>query len=146
MWLRFGRGVLTSALLRQQRAANPHPPAAALLSLLRASQLHTSRPLDEIVQFHLSDIGEGIKEVTVKEWFVKPGDTVAQFDQICEVQSDKASVTITSRFDGMIKKLHYQTDEIAQTGDPLVDIEVQDGQGGESQEVRSIHVATLHSN
>ena len=113
---------------------------------LPISYLHTSPPsASEVVQFRLSDIGEGIKEVTVKEWFVRVGDRVAQFDQICEVQSDKASVTITSRFDGVITKLHYevtapfftamrhnlvrffliQVDEIAQTGDPLVDIEVE---------------------
>lgn len=41
----------------------------------------------------------------LKEWHVKEGDRVAQFDNICEVQSDKASVTITSRYDGIIKKL-----------------------------------------
>ncbi|KAF7393291.1 hypothetical protein HZH66_009124 [Vespula vulgaris] len=77
-----------------------------------------------IVPFKLSDIGEGIRDVTVKEWFVKPGDRVSQFDNICEVQSDKASVTITSRYDGFIRKLHYKVDEIAFIGNPLVDIEL----------------------
>ncbi|XP_043673256.1 lipoamide acyltransferase component of branched-chain alpha-keto acid dehydrogenase complex, mitochondrial isoform X2 [Vespula pensylvanica] len=77
-----------------------------------------------IVPFKLSDIGEGIRDVTVKEWFVKPGDRVSQFDNICEVQSDKASVTITSRYDGFIRKLYYKVDEIAFIGNPLVDIEL----------------------
>lgn len=89
-----------------------------------ARQFHTTTiQRAEIVKFHLSDIGEGIKEVTVKEWFINVGDKVSQFDQLCEVQSDKASVTITSRYDGIIKKIHFQVDEIAQTGDALVDIE-----------------------
>ncbi|XP_071952222.1 lipoamide acyltransferase component of branched-chain alpha-keto acid dehydrogenase complex, mitochondrial-like [Antedon mediterranea] len=92
----------------------------------------------EVVPFKLSDIGEGIAEVTVKEWYVKEGDTVAQFDSICEVQSDKASVTITSRFDGVIKKLYYEVDDIASVGNALVDIETS-GQT-ETGEVETIEV------
>ncbi|XP_014106418.1 PREDICTED: lipoamide acyltransferase component of branched-chain alpha-keto acid dehydrogenase complex, mitochondrial isoform X2 [Pseudopodoces humilis] len=88
----------------------------------------------QIVQFKLSDIGEGITEVTVKEWYIKEGDSVSQFDSICEVQSDKASVTITSRYDGVIRKLHYSIDDIAFVGKPLVDIEIDASKGVSPEE------------
>lgn len=78
------------------------------------------------VAFHLSDIGEGIREVIVKEWFVKEGDVVEQFENLCEVQSDKASVTITSRYDGKILKLYHNVDDTALVGKPLIDFDVID--------------------
>ena len=68
---------------------------------------------------------------------MKPGDTVAQFDNICEVQSDKASVTITSKYDGVVTKLYYEVDDIAQTGDPLVDVDIA-GSGAEPEPVATL--------
>jgi len=77
-----------------------------------------------IVSFNLADIGEAIAEVELVQWYVEEGDVVEQFDQICLVESDKASVPITSRYDGKIVKLYYEEGDMAATGLPLLDIEV----------------------
>lgn len=67
----------------------------------------------------------GIRECEIIQWFVEPEARVEEWDKLCEVQSDKASVEITSRFAGVIKKLHYEAGEMAQVGKPLVDIDIQ---------------------
>lgn len=53
------------------------------------------------------------------------------------MQSDKASVTITSRYNGTVKKLHHKVDDIARVGQPLVEIEL------ESDDSRKQHFAKL---
>ncbi|KAG2790487.1 Lipoamide acyltransferase component of branched-chain alpha-keto acid dehydrogenase complex [Phytophthora cactorum] len=76
------------------------------------------------IPFKLADIGEGIAEVEVLQWFVKSGDKVKQFQNVCEVQSDKATVEITSRYDGVVTKVHYEVGEMAKVGSTLIDIDV----------------------
>lgn len=66
-----------------------------------------------------------MKEVQIIQWFVEEGATVEEWAPLCEVQSDKASVEITSKYSGVIKKLHFETDAVAQVGDGLLDIEVE---------------------
>ena len=75
-----------------------------------------------IVPFKLSDIGEGIAEVEVLKWHVKVGDRVSQFDKLLEVQSDKATVDITSRFDGVVTQLHYKVRRALRTAPPTAPI------------------------
>ncbi|OMJ21491.1 Lipoamide acyltransferase component of branched-chain alpha-keto acid dehydrogenase complex, mitocho [Smittium culicis] len=77
-----------------------------------------------VVPYKLADIGEGITECEIIQWYVKVGDKVSQFDKICEVQSDKATVEITSRYDGIIKDLLYAENDIALVGTPLLNIDL----------------------
>ena len=95
-----------------------------LYTPIRRRAFHRSSRLDVVKPFLLADIGEGITECQLIQWFVQPGARVEHFDKLCEVQSDKASVEITSPFDGVIKKLYYEPDDMAVTGKPLVDIDM----------------------
>ncbi|KAJ3223326.1 hypothetical protein HK099_001300 [Clydaea vesicula] len=87
---------------------------------------HTSSSLFKIEQFKLADIGEGIAECELIKWFVKEGDEISQFDKICEVQSDKAAVEISSRFDGKVVKLCHKLGDMAKVGSTLVEIDTGD--------------------
>ncbi|KAF3346259.1 hypothetical protein VdG2_05518 [Verticillium dahliae VDG2] len=98
---------------------------------LSKSMRTRSRPLRVVKPVLLADIGEGIVECEVIQWFVEPGARVEEFSPLCEVQSDKASVEITSRFSGVVKKLYYEAGDMAKVGKAFVDIDIQ---GGAKQE------------
>jgi hypothetical protein len=49
------------------------------------------------LDFKLPDIGEGVTEGEIVQWFVGAGDTVGEDDPMVEVMTDKATVTIVLR-------------------------------------------------
>jgi 2-oxoisovalerate dehydrogenase E2 component (dihydrolipoyl transacylase) len=78
----------------------------------------------KIIPFKLVDVGEGIVEVEIVKWHVKEGDFIKEFDPICDAQTDKATIPISSRYDGIVAKRCYKEGEIAKVGTTLIEIDV----------------------
>ncbi len=79
--------------------------------------------------FLLADIGEGIAEVELLHWFVEEGQVISEFDPVCEVQSDKATVEITSRYEGKVQKLAYSSaGSMIKVGEPILWILEKEGE------------------
>lgn len=80
-------------------------------------------------EFKLPELGEGMAEGTVGEWHVKEGDHIDKDADLVNIENDKSSEDLPSPVSGTIKKILVQPDETAEVGDPLVEIEVADGEG-----------------
>ncbi len=74
-------------------------------------------------EFKLPDLGEGIHEAQVLAWKVTPGQEVAAFQPLCEVESAKAAVELTAPVAGRVLEVRFVEGAIAQLGDVLVVIE-----------------------
>jgi len=73
----------------------------------------------------LAQTGEGIQECELVRWYVHEGDEIEEFGRVCEVQSDKATIEITSPFSGVIKALKHAEGDTVPVGDILAEIAVQ---------------------
>ena len=77
-------------------------------------------------QFRLPDLGEGLEEAQLVQWLVRPGETVALNQPLCQVETAKALVDVPSPYAGLVRTLHAQPGETVPVGAPLVTIETSD--------------------
>ncbi|MCT8166384.1 MULTISPECIES: dihydrolipoamide acetyltransferase family protein [unclassified Pseudomonas] len=73
----------------------------------------------------MPDIGEGIAQVELVEWFVKVGDLIAEDQVVADVMTDKATVEIPSPVSGKVLALGGQPGEVMAVGSELIRIEVE---------------------
>lgn len=57
------------------------------------------------VEVLMPKLGESVTEGTITTWLVKEGDTVAKYDPIAEVMTDKVTAEVPSSFSGTIKEI-----------------------------------------
>ncbi len=71
--------------------------------------------------FNLPDLGEGLTDAEIVEWYVKPGDEIAADAPLVSVETAKAVVDIPSPRGGRITRLFGESGDIIETGKSLVE-------------------------
>jgi pyruvate dehydrogenase complex dihydrolipoamide acetyltransferase long form len=75
------------------------------------------------VEFKLPGIGEGIESGDVLEVLVSVGDTIEKDTEICELETDKATVFVPSEVAGTITKIHFAAGDTVAVGAVLLTVE-----------------------
>ena len=75
-------------------------------------------------KFLLPDLGEGLPDATIVEWYVKEGDTVRLDDNLVSMETAKAVVDVPSPVSGKVLKLAGAAGDIIVTGTMLAEFEV----------------------
>ncbi len=80
--------------------------------------------------FNFPDLGEGLEEGTILEWYVKEGDSVKVGDAVVQMETDKVVADIPSPKSGTITARYGNVGDVIHVGAPLVEIEqVSSGSG-----------------
>ncbi|KTT83457.1 2-oxoglutarate dehydrogenase [Mammaliicoccus sciuri] len=104
-------------------------------------------------------LGESVHEGTIEQWLVKPGDTIEEYDALCEVITDKVTAEVPSTFNGTIKEIVVEAGETVEVGTVICRMDVE-GEASEdsndgtdeqtetevSQEEQPVKAETLISN
>ena len=74
--------------------------------------------------FLLPDLGEGLPDATIVEWFVKPGDIIKLDAPLVSMETAKAVVEVPSPVSGKVLKLAGDAGDVIVTGRMLAEFEI----------------------
>ncbi|KMM76779.1 branched-chain alpha-keto acid dehydrogenase subunit E2 [Xanthomonas sp. NCPPB 1128] len=75
--------------------------------------------MSQTKNFNLPDLGEGLPDATIVEWFVKEGDTIRLDEPLVSMETAKAVVEVPSPVSGKVLKLAGAPGDIVVTGSML---------------------------
>lgn len=77
--------------------------------------------MSELKSFHLPDLGEGLPDATIVEWFVKVGDTIRLDEPLVSMETAKAVVEVPAPCSGKVLKLAGAAGDVIPTGSVLAE-------------------------
>lgn len=81
----------------------------------------------------MPQLGESVTEGTIERWLVKEGDTVAQYDPLFEVVTDKVNAEVPAEVAGTVTKILVPDGETVAVGTAVAEIDA-DGSGAAAPE------------
>ena len=83
----------------------------------------------QLEQFRLPDVGEGLTDGEILQWFVKPGEHVSVNQTIVEIETAKAAVELPCPYEGVVVALLANEGETVDVGTPIITIDTAPGEG-----------------
>ena len=80
--------------------------------------------MSQTKNFNLPDLGEGLPDATIVEWFVKEGDVIKLDEPLVSMETAKAVVEVPSPVSGKVLKLAGAAGDIVVTGHMLAEFEI----------------------
>lgn len=80
--------------------------------------------MSQTKNFNLPDLGEGLPDATIVEWFVKEGDVIKLDEPLVSMETAKAVVEVPSPVSGKVLKLSGAAGDIIATGSVLASFEI----------------------
>ncbi len=74
--------------------------------------------------FHLPDLGEGLPDATIVEWFVKVGDVIRLDEPLVSMETAKAVVEVPAPCSGTVLKLAGGPGDVINTGAVLAEFQI----------------------
>lgn len=83
------------------------------------------------MEIKMPKLGESVHEGTIEQWLVEVGDTIEEYEPICEVITDKVTAEVPSTEAGTITKILVEAGETISVGTPICEIDAE----GSSDEI-----------
>ncbi len=84
-----------------------------------------SAQTERVKVFPLPDLGEGLTEGEILQWFVAEGDTITLNQPIVEVETAKAAVEIPAKWAGKVRTIFHPAGTTVEVGAPIIAIDTE---------------------
>jgi len=110
---------------RRKRDANPADTAR------RAATLEED---EHVAKVTMPQLGESVAEGTIGKWLKQPGDSVAKYEPLVEVITDKVNAEVPSPFEGVLKEILAEEGATVPNNAEIAIIETSDDADGDAPE------------